>query len=700
MSYQLVIAEKPSVAQSIAAVLGAKTKKDGYLEGNNYLVSWCVGHLVGLCDASAYGQQYEKWNRETLPILPDTWKYKVSRAKNKQFRILKELMKRKDVTELICATDAGREGELIFRQVYYHAGCTKPFLRLWISSMEDKAILEGFRNLRPSANYDNLYRSALARSQADWMVGINSTRLFTCLYGTLLRVGRVQTPVLSMLCERNNQITNFQKQPYWNIHLTCGDLTVHKEKIFDKAEASHLQKICEGNILTITSVKNEQKTIAPPRLYDLTTLQREANRYYGYTAQQTLDFTQSLYEKKLVTYPRTDSQFLTEDMEATALEMIALVKMQFGFGSSVYPWHPDVKRVVNNSKVTDHHAIIPTAEISKGKLNELSQGEKDILILIAQRLLSATAPRHIYLETKIIADCAGSEFTAKGKNIKENGWKSVEAAFRRTLKSKEQRENENEPELPVVSEKQIFTEIKSSITDHFTTPPKPYTEDTLLSAMETAGNDYFDEDTEKKGLGTPATRAGILEKLVTSGYVHRKGKNLIPTDSGINLIAVMPDHLKSPKMTAEWENALMQIERGEISDSTFLQGISNLVTDLIRSHTSVNNSEKDRFASSTEKESIGSCPRCQSPVYEGKSNYYCSNRECGFCLWKNSIYLNNLKKPMTRKMASEFLKNGRVHGKGLYSAKNGKTFDADIILTETNDRNGNPIASFKLEFNK
>jgi len=700
MSYQLVIAEKPSVAQSIAAVLGVRNKKDGYLEGNNYLVSWCVGHLVGLCGAAAYGEQYEKWNQDTLPILPDTWKYEVSSAKKKQFRILKELMMRKDVTSLICATDAGREGELIFRQVYYHAGCTKPFFRLWISSMEDNAIREGFDTLRPGSDYDNLYLSALARSKADWMVGINSTRLFTCLYGTLLRVGRVQTPVLSMICERQKQITEFQKQPYWNIHLTAGNLTVHKEKIFNKEETEHLLKICDGNILTITSVKNEQKSIAPPRLYDLTTLQREANRYYGYTAQQTLDFTQNLYEKKLVTYPRTDSQFLTEDMAATASSMVALVKSQFGFGSSVYPWEPDIKRVINNSKVTDHHAIIPTQEISKGHLNELAQGEKDILILISQRLLCATAPRHVYMETHIAAECAGTEFTSKGKTTKENGWKSVESAFRRTLKNKEQRENENEQELPVVTKKQFFMDTKASVTDHFTTPPKPYTEDMLLSAMETAGNDHFDEDTEKKGLGTPATRAGILEKLVTSGYVQRKGKNLIPTDSGINLISVMPEHLKSPKMTAEWENTLMQIERGEVSDGTFLQGISNLVTDLVHSHSSVSAAEKNRFTSSTEKDSLGSCPRCHSPIYEGRSNYYCSNRECSFCLWKNSTYLNNLKKPMTRKMAIEFLKNGRVHGKGLYSSRTGKTFDADIVLAETTDKEGNPVASFKLEFNK
>ena len=699
MSYQLIIAEKPSVAQSIANVLGAKNKKDGYLEGSGYLVSWCVGHLVELCSADAYDEKYAKWNRDDLPILPAQWKYQVSSSKHKQFRILKELMNQKDVTELICATDAGREGELIFRQVYYHAGCKKPFLRLWISSMEDQAIGDGFRHLRPGSDYDNLYRSALARSQADWLVGINGTRLFTCLYGTMLRVGRVQTPVLSMICERSRQIEDFQKQPYWNLHLSCGNLTLHKEKIFDKSETERLLALCKGQPVTITSVQQEQKTIAPPRLYDLTTLQREANRHYGYTAQQTLDYIQSLYEKKYVTYPRTDSQYLTEDMASTAKTMFCTVKSQFGFGPSVCPWEPDVKRVINNSKVSDHHAIIPTTEITNGHLMELSQGERDILLLISQRLLAATAPRHIYQETRIAAVCAGEEFTAKGKAVTEIGWKSVEAAFRRTLKSKDAAEDNSADEVPAVTEGQCFTDARVSMSNHFTTPPKLYTEDTLLSAMETAGNDQFEEDTEKKGLGTPATRAGILEKLVSSGYVKRKGKSLIPTQEGINLISVMPETLKSPQMTAEWENTLMQIERGSVQDTEFLRGISELVQELVLSHTSVNQEAQRQFASSS-KESIGSCPRCDSPVYDGKSSYYCSNRECSFCLWKNSTFLNNLKKPMTRKLAADFLQKGRVHGKGLYSARTGKTFDADIVLTETTDKNGKAIASFALEFPK
>ena len=500
-----------------------------------------------------------------------------------------------------------------------------------------------------------------------------------------------------MICERSRQIEDFQKQPYWNLHLSCSNLTLHKEKIFDKAEAEHLLALCKGQPVTITSVQQDQKSIAPSRLYDLTTLQREANRHYGYTAQQTLDYTQSLYEKKYVTYPRTDSQYLTEDMASTAKTMICTVKSQFSFGSSVCPWEPDVKRVISNSKVSDHHAIVPTAEIANGHLMELSQGERDILLLISQRLLAATAPRHIYLETRIVAECAGEEFTAKGKTATEIGWKAVETAFRRTLKSKDAVEDEAVDEVPAVTEGQRFTDARVSMSNHFTTPPKLYTEDTLLSAMETAGNNQFDEDTEKKGLGTPATRAGILEKLVSSGYVKRKGKSLMPTQEGINLISVMPENLKSPQMTAEWENTLMQIERGCVQDTEFLQGITELVKALVLSHASVNQETQRQFASSS-KESIGSCPRCGSPVYDGKSSFYCSNRECSFCLWKNSTFLSNLKKPMTRKMAAEFLQKGRVHGKGLYSVRTGKTFDADIVLTETTDKNGKAIASFALEF--
>ncbi|MDO5392139.1 MAG: DNA topoisomerase 3 [Eubacteriales bacterium] len=698
--HNLVIAEKPSVAQSIAKVLGASRRKDGYLEGNGYLISWCIGHLVELSPADVYNEKYEKWSLQDLPIFPSSWKYQISSGKTKQFRILKELMHRQDVENIICATDAGREGELIFRQVYYETECEKPFLRLWISSMEDTAIREGFSSLRPGSEYDNLYRSALARSQADWLVGINSTRLFTSLYGTLLRVGRVQTPVLSMICDRSEQIEHFVKQPYWNVHLDCGAFSVHREKLLSIHETDALVKRCQGNTVTITSVQKEQKSISPPRLYDLTTLQREANRYYGYTAQQTLDITQSLYEKKYVTYPRTDSQYLTNDMAGTAEKMVRLIQNLFAYDTSIYPWEPDIKRILNNSKVTDHHAIIPTTEISNGHISDLSKSEKDILLLISQRLLCATAPKHRFEETLLTALCAGENFTAKGKIILEPGWKAIESAFRRTLKSagSETSAKDSSLILPPITEGSNFSDVISSVTDHFTSPPKPYSEDTLLSAMETAGNEDFNEDTEKKGLGTPATRANILEKLVKSGYVQRKGKNLLPTPDGKNLISVMPDSLKSPKMTAEWENTLMQIEHGMASDQIFLQGIQNLVSDLVRTHEQISPDNQKQFAISSGKEELGSCPFCQSAVYEGKTNYYCSNRNCSFRLWKNSTFLEKLKKPMTKKMAVSLLHEGRIHARGLYSTRTGKNFDADILLTETTDKEGKRISSFKLEF--
>lgn len=698
MPYRLILAEKPSVAQSIAKVLHVTNKKDGYLEGNGYLISWCIGHLIGLANAETYDEKYINWKKEDLPIIPNPWKQTVSPDKAKQFRILKELLNRKDVTEIICATDAGREGELIFRNVYYQAGCQKPFLRLWISSMEDSAILDGFSHLHPGTDYDDLYRSALARSQADWLVGINGTRLYTTLYGTLLRVGRVQTPVLAMLAERSEQIANFQKQPYWNLHLTAGSLTVHREKISTKEEADRLSTLCQGKPLEIRSVKQEERTTAPPRLYDLTMLQREANRYFGYTAQQVLDTVQSLYEKKLCTYPRTDSQFITEDMESSVYRLVTECRRIFPFTRSLNQ-DIDVKRCINNKKVSDHHALIPTAEIVKTDLSQLTDPERNILEQIATRLICATGKKHRYQETSIIAVCNGEEFTAKGKTILDNGWKETEQCFRKKLNNAG-KENAEDPEsLPFVQNGQNMGNAAVQITNHFTSPPKAYTEDTLLAAMETAGNDNFDKDTEKKGLGTPATRAGILEKLVKSGYVTRKGKNLIPTQDGMNLVSVMPESLKSPIMTAEWENTLMKIERGEVSDEAFLSGIIHMVNELVTTTSAPSLEKKQLFSTSTNlSDSIGTCPWCGSRVLDGKSSYYCSDRNCGFCLWKKSSYLEKMKCSMTRKLATELLKNGRSHMKKLYSARTGKTFDADLVLTETVDKNGSRIASFQLEF--
>ena len=706
--YKLVIAEKPSVAQSIAKVLGVRNRKDGYLEGNGYLVSWCIGHLIGLADAASYKEAYSKWEQKDLPILPTNWKFEISPGKNGQFKILKELMQRPDVEKIICATDAGREGELIFRNVYYMAGCRKPFLRLWISSMEDTAIKEGFANLKTGTDYDNLYRSALARSQADWLVGINATRLYTCLAGTLLRVGRVQTPVLAMLCERAAQIDHFKKTPYWNVHLACpvpgGTVSFHRMKLFDQAEADALVSLCQGQPVSVTSVQKEKKSTSPPRLYDLTTLQREANRYFGYTAQQVLDTVQKLYEQKLCTYPRTDSQYLTEDMEQSTLSLIQTCLQVFPFASGV-KFAPEIRRCINNKKVSDHHAIIPTAEIADADLSKLTEKERNILFQIGMRLLCAVGAKHLYEDTKATVLCAGEEFTAKGRSVVSAGWKQIELQFRQSVKAyrnsqKEEADGDDvqSGELPILTEGQVFPNNEASISKHFTSPPKPYTEDTLLSAMETAGNEHFDEDAEKKGLGTPATRAGILEKLVKSGYVKRKGKSLLPTSDGIRLISIMPEELRSPLLTAEWENALMRIERGEITDQTFLSGITDMVTGLVHDNASLSSEDRQRFASASGKQSIGACTWCGAPVYEGKANWYCSDPACKFRLWKNSRFLDALKKPMTKAMAAEFLKSGRVHAKGLYSSRTGKTFDADIVLDTKTDPNRGQMISYRLEF--
>ncbi len=678
--YQLVIAEKPSVAQSIAKVLGAYKRFDSYLEGGGYLVSWCVGHLVGLAQPDSYDEKLKKWRKEDLPLVPEDWKWEVSPDKVTQFEVLKSLMERDDVSELVCATDAGREGELIFRLVYHQAGCKKPFRRLWISSMEDTAIREGFQNLRDSKEYDNLYAAALCRSKADWLVGINATRLFTTLYNERLTVGRVQTPTLAMLTARDEQIANFVKQKYYNVHLLCDELEVTKEKIFDENEAAAILGTCNGGEAKVKSVIFTEKSVSAPRLYDLTTLQRESNRYYGYTAQKTLDFTQSLYEKKLVTYPRTDSQFLTDDMENTAEEMAVAVCEVFGYEMKS---KPDIKRVINNEKVSDHHAIIPTVEIRKQDLSMLSNGERDILQMIAQRLLCATAGKQRFMETEIIVECGGYEFMAKGKVILEQGFKEFEDLFRSHLKSSNKKKAEDIV-LPDVKEGQMFSGVKASRNEHYTAPPKNYTEDTLLSAMETAGNESFDENTEKKGLGTPATRASMIEKLVKSGYVERKGKQLIPTDAGRNLAAVLPEDIKSPKLTAEWENTLMRMERGEVLPEAFLADIASMVDKLVDKYNTLPESEQQRFKKATiQKEQIGVCPRCGSPIYEGKKNFYCSNRECKFCIWKESNWLSGMKKKISKKTAESLLKNGRVKMTGLYSAKTGKNFDATLVMEDT-----------------
>lgn len=687
----LVIAEKPSVGAAIGKVLGASSRKDGYLEGNNYIVSWCVGHLVGLADASSYDERFAKWRYSDLPIVPEEWLFEVPKDKQKQFKVLCDLMRDKRVTELVCATDAGREGELIFRLVYNKAGCTKPFKRLWISSLEDSAIRESFAHLRSSGEYDRLYEAALARSKADWIVGINGTRLFSTLYHKKLVVGRVQTPTLAMLVEREGKISTFHKEKYFNVHISKENLTADLEKVKTEEEAKAVAAACDKKQAVVSSLKKETKTVNPPRLYDLTTLQREANRYYGFTAQQTLDLVQSLYEKKLLTYPRTDSQFITEDMEGTACQVIGIVSRKLPlFGGITH--EPDIGRITNNAKVTDHHAIIPTVQLEKQDLGELPESEQKIIRLVAMRLLSATGEKHIYDETSVTLTCEGYEFRAKGKTVVQDGWKAIERRFKESLKSKEK--DEPERSLPSLNEKDILSSVDASVTEHYTSPPKPYTEDSLLSAMETAGNAEFDDDTEKKGLGTPATRAGIIEKLVKGGFVERKGKSLVPTKDGNNLVCVLPEQITSPTMTAEWENTLMQIERGNADADKFLSGIVEMTSELVKAYPFLSEAEANRF--DTGRESIGKCPRCGSPVYVGKGNYYCSNKECSFCMWEDNKFFSSKKKKLTKKIAAELLDKGWCRVTGLYTPKRPQLYDAVIRLDDT----GGKYVSFKMEFEK
>lgn len=687
----LVIAEKPSVGAAIGKVLGASSRKDGYLEGNNYIVSWCVGHLVGLADASSYDERFAKWRYSDLPIVPDEWLFEVPKDKQKQFKVLRDLMLDKRVTELVCATDAGREGELIFRLVYKKAGCTKPFKRLWISSLEDNAIREGFAHLRDSGDYDRLYEAALARSKADWIVGINGTRLFSTLYHKKLVVGRVQTPTLAMLVDREGKISTFHKEKYFNVHISKDNLTADLEKVKTEEEAKAVAAACDKKQAVVSSLKKETKTVNPPRLYDLTTLQREANRYYGFTAQQALDLVQSLYEKKLLTYPRTDSQFITEDMESTARQVIGIVSRKLPLFEGI-THEPDIGRITNNAKVTDHHAIIPTVQLEKQDLGELPESEQKIIRLVAMRLLSATSEKHIYDETSVTLTCEGYEFKAKGKTVVQDGWKAIERRFKETLKSKEK--DEPERSLPSLNEKDILSSVNASVTEHYTSPPKPYTEDSLLSAMETAGNAEFDDDTEKKGLGTPATRAGIIEKLVKGGFVERKGKSLVPTKDGNNLVCVLPEQITSPSMTAEWENTLMQIERGKADADKFLSGIVGMTSELVKAYPFLSEAEASRFDSG--RETIGKCPRCGSPVYMGKGNYYCSNKECSFCMWEDNKFFSSKKKKLTKKIAAELLDKGWCRVTGLYTPKRSQLYDAVIRLDDT----GGKYVSFKMEFDK
>lgn len=683
----LVIAEKPSVAKTISQVIGAYQNEEGYLKGRDCMVSWCVGHLAEYAQPEAYGSQYEKWDFGTLPINPRVWKLLVSADKRKQFDVLRELLNRPDVEYVVNACDAGREGELIFQRVYELSKSSLPVKRLWISSMEDTAIQDGFANLKNGKEYENLCRAAICRAQADWLVGINGTRAYTTTYHKKLTVGRVQTPTLFMLVEREKQIRNFQKEKYFNVSLDCDGLSVRKEKIFDKEAADRLTAACMGAEALVQEVTVKGRTEKPPKLYDLTSLQRECNRFYGYSAKQTLDLVQSLYEKKLVTYPRTDSQYLSDDMEDTAGKVIGIVLEKYDIDPFSYPAKPSVRLVLNSGKVTDHHAIIPTAELAKCQLSSLPEKEQKVLKAIALHLLCATAESYRYDETDVLVLCQGEEFRAKGKTIREEGWKNLEARYRG-----EKEKGTEGLSLPPVEKGQKFKEVKVKATEHFTSPPKRFSEDTLLSAMETAGNQEFDKETEKKGLGTPATRASIIEKLVSCGYALRKGKQIAATDSGMELISVLPEFLTSAKLTAEWENQLLLMEKGKVRSEEFLSGIEELVGQMLDGCRALALEERQRFQS---REEIGTCPVCGNPVYEGKKNFYCGNRECRFALWKENRYLESMKKKLDKKMAQELLNQGRTHVCRLYSAKKDSYFDADILLDLSDGR-----ANFKMEFPK
>ncbi len=683
MSYTLVIAEKPSVAANIAAALGVKNRKDGYIEDAGYLISWCVGHLIGLADAAAYGEQYKKWDYDSLPILPQEWKYTVAKDKEKQFKILKELMHRADVSEVVNACDAGREGELIFRFVYEVAGCKKPMRRLWISSMENEAIRRGFDALKDGQDYDALFASALCRAKADWLIGINATRLFSCLYHHTLNVGRIQTPTLKMLVDRDAEITRFKKEKYYHVRLAVGGAEAASVKISDAEKAQTLKAACEASQAVCTSVIKEKKTIAPPKLFDLMSLQREANRLFGYTAKQTLDLAQALYEKRLLTYPRTDSVYLTDDMGDTAAQTAALLCGKLPFMAGI-EFTPGVSRLLDSKKVSDHHAIIPTMELAKADLAALPESERNILTLAGARLLFAAAEPHIYEAVTAVFSCADTEFTVKGKTVLADGWKGLEHRYRATLKTKPDDEDEAAGlalDVPEFTRGQTFDNPAAAVTEHDTTPPKPHTEATLLSAMERAGNEDTDPDAERRGLGTPATRAAIIEKLIKGGFVERKGKQLIPTQNGNKLICVLPETLISPQLTAEWENRLTQIAKGTAAPEDFMHGIEAMTQELVKTYPFLSDTNKELFKE--EKRVIGKCPRCGSDVYEGRKNYSCSNRDCAFIMWKNDRFFEERKTAFTPKITAELLKSGKAKVKKLYSPKTGKTYDGTVLLADT-----------------
>jgi len=713
MTHKLVIAEKHSVARSIAAILNTGAKQNGYYEGRGYIVSWCVGHLVELAAPRAYDEKYAKWRGEDLPILPEPWQYTVCEQTKEQFSILKKLMGDPRVDGIICATDAGREGELIFRLVYELCGCRKPVERFWVSSMEETAIFEGFERLKPSTDYDKLYQAALCRAQADWLVGINATRLFSTMYGKTFNIGRVVTPTLSMIVNREAKIAAFQPVAFYHAQLDCDGFIVQSERLQDRKEAERITSLCEGKDAIVSSLETREATENPPRLYDLTSLQRHANRLYGYTAQQTLDYAQSLYERKLCTYPRTDSRYLTEHMVASTLDLAEMITREALFHVPATTLR-NPARVIDGSKVSDHHAILPTQMVAEADLTILPSGERNILNLIMARLMCAIGEPCRVEETVITVECEGIPFTAKDSSTVDLGWRAYDTEFCATLKGKPDGREPQDRQLSKLDKDMIFSDVAVSVKEGQTSPPKHFTEDTLLAAMDTAGQrdaapdpafagDALPEDAEwqtadlRKGLGTPATRAGILEKLVKTGLVERKGARkttvLLPTAKGASLIAVLPEELQSPMLTAEWEHQLRQIERGELEPDAFMRDIQEMVRNLVNTSQPIKDAH---VLFPDDRKSIGTCPRCGSHVVESPKGFSCAKRDCRFVLWKDNRFFASKRKELTAAMAAVLLKEGQVPVKGLYSEKTGKTYDAIVVLDDT----GEQFVNFKLKFSR
>ena len=687
---KLVLAEKPSVAMSLSKVIGANQRGDGYMEGNGYLVSWCVGHLVELSQPEAYDEKYAKWRYDDLPILPKHWQYQVSSSTKKQFGILKKLMQRKDVESLICATDAGREGELIFRLVYHQCGCKKPVERLWISSMEDSAIREGFQKLRPGTEYDALYEAALCRERADWIVGINATRLFSCLYGQTLNVGRVMTPTLAMVVMRDAAIRAFKPEPFYSAELKFRDFQVGGERMKEKAEAEKLvAECCQAGAAIITKVEQKEKSEKPPALFDLTSLQREANRQLGFTAQQTLDYTQALYEKKLVTYPRTDSRYLTDDMAQMVPGLVSEIQQGFRILPDV-PAPVNAAQVINSKKVTDHHAIIPTKTAAGYDISSLPSGEQAILSMLAVRLICAVGTPCRYAETIVEAECAGHKFRTKGKTIMDMGWRQYAGKA-----SEDAEKNAEAGDLPELSEGMTLELASVDLKEGKTSPPKRFTEDLLLSAMESASSDEFPAGVERKGIGTPATRAAIIEKLVQKGFIERRGdkktKYLCSTDKGNALVTVVPEQIQSPSMTADWEEKLLKIEHGEYDSDAFMGEISSMVSGLVKTYEAVKGAD---VLMQPERKVIGSCPACGSDVCETAKGWFCRDKSCKFALWKENRFFQTLGKQMTEELAKQLVNQGKARLTHCFSKKSGRYYDT-TVLVETGE---NGAAAFKLEF--